>query len=83
MQKKKKPITFTVKQTRVIAKESATNVLLVVMAILSDKYKFDADKLEKFMSEVQFASSNLWDTIDRKDLIEIIKRHTGYDFGSK
>ena len=79
MQKRKSEISYSAKQTRQIAKRATENVLLIVMAILADKYKFDGDKLEQFMVQVQFASGQIGENLDRAEIVEIIKRHTGYE----
>lgn len=79
MQKIKSQVTYTAKQTKQIANRATENVLLIVMAILSDKYKFDGNKLEDFMCQVQFASQQVGYNLNRTEILEIIKRHTGYD----
>lgn len=77
---KKKQIMFSPKQVRQVSNRATENVLLIVMAILADKYKFGEDKLERFMCEVQTASTSIGDNVlNRTEILEIIKKHTGFE----
>ena len=71
---------FTAKQCKQIATRSTENIMLIVMALLADKHKFDEDKLEKFMVDVQFASTQITDmALNRTEILAIIKKHTGFE----
>jgi len=77
---RKQQITYSPKQVRQVSHRATENVLLIVMAILADKYKFDEDKLERFMMQVQMASTSIDDNVlNRTEILEIIKKHTGFE----
>jgi len=65
--------------TEMTSKKATENVLYIVLATLSDRYKFDAKDLEKFMAEVTAASRLLGDYVTREDLKAIIEKQTGIE----
>ena len=81
---KQKQIMYSPKQVRQISHRATENVLLLVMAILADKYKFSEDKLERFMCEVQTASTCIDENVlNRTEILGIIKKHTGFEMEGK
>lgn len=69
-----KPKTYTYKEVELISRRACDNVLLGVVAVLVDRYKFRGEKLEKFMKEVAFTMNNR-DLVNRQELKDIILKY--------
>lgn len=69
-----KPKTYTYKEVELISRRACDNVLLGVVAVLVDRYKFRDEKLEKFMKEVAFTMNNR-DIVNRQELKDIILKY--------
>lgn len=67
---------YTPKQVETHVKYHMENVLLVVLATLCDKYKFNHDKLREFSKDVQEGGQFVTDLrISRTELLDIIAKH--------
>ena len=69
---------YTYKEVREVARQTGDNVALTFLAVLSDKYKFDEEKLTDLMRHCALVKNNP-DVINRQDLRDIIEKHTGVD----
>ena len=69
-----KPKRYTYKEVELISRRACDNVLLGVVAVLVDRYKFRDEKLEQFMKEVAFTMNNR-DLVNRQDLKDIILKY--------
>lgn len=74
---------FTAQEVQARELNAIKKTTLIFLALLSDKYKWKPEQLEKLMKEVYFATSNLGDLVTRKDLLEIIERCTGWKLEGK
>jgi len=75
----KKKNFYTLKEGKALELKGIKEAMLITLALLSDKYKFKPEEIEKFMKEVTFAANNMGDLLSRKELLEIINKHTGLD----